>query len=215
MATKAKTKKVAAEQDERQEQLAKIDETLMKKRQRAAGDATRLRITRLLGNVEWTARELAEALGVGTNGLYYHLRVLEDAELIAPGAGRATSSGMEKTYKKSDRWLVTHELNEDLILVYKSYCEVMKHECEQAVYRQIEAVQADTPVPYLNSGLPGFATTPEEIAEFGERLRALVEEFRTRAIHLEEIQTEDDPARKDLFFGYALVEKERTPWPSG
>jgi DNA-binding transcriptional ArsR family regulator len=206
---KATQQKAAQEQAERDEQLQKIDDSLMKKRRRAAGDATRLRIIRLIrGDRDWTAKELAEALGVGSNGLYYHLRVLEDAELITAGAGRPSPSGLEKTYQKSENLLVTHELNDDLILVYHSYMEVTKYECEQGVYRQIAAVRAGEPAPFIASAMPGFGTTAAEILEFHERLQQLLQEFRARALDLLAMQQDTDPPLKDLFFTYALVEKE-------
>src|SRR4051812_35071675 len=107
-----------------------MDEALMAKRRRAAGDATRQRLMRALSeqDLEWTAKELADELRVGVNGLYYHLRVLEDAELIEEGAGRSGDRGMERTYRPTDKWLVTHELNEDLIHAYHAILEVAKHE---------------------------------------------------------------------------------------
>jgi DNA-binding transcriptional ArsR family regulator len=209
MPTKQQAAKAA--RAERDEQAAAISDELMTKRRKAAGDVTRQRALRLLDDgQERTAKELAEQLGVGVNGLYYHLRVLEDAEFITAGAGRDSGSGMERTYRKGDKWLVTHVLNEDLIHVYHAILETAKHECEQTIYRQIEAVQRGEEPPYSTINSPGFRTTPDEIREFAAQMWALWTEFSERATHLQELADDQDQPLSELYCAYAIVERAAT-----
>ncbi len=191
---------------ERQAQASVISDELMTKRRRAAGDVTRQRAMRLLEDGRsWTAREMAEALDVGVNGLYYHLRILEDAELIQPG--RPKKGVAERAYEKSERWLVTHELNEDLILAYDAILETAKYECADAVRQQMRAVAEDTPVPHIAVGASGFATTAAEIHEFAERLAALEREFRERADDLAGLAEDPEAPQRECLLTYALIER--------
>jgi DNA-binding transcriptional ArsR family regulator len=211
-----------AQRLDRDAQARTISDALMAKRRKAAADVTRQRALRILGDgEERTAKQLSDELGVGVNGLYYHLRVLEDAELVAPGAGRASGSGMERTYRKSDKWLVTHELNEDLVHVFNALLETAKHETEQAVYRQIEAAKKrEEPAvvgdvqPFVAVNSPSFRTTPAEIREFADRLWELCTEFRDRATHMQALPAVKGAPLSELFCAYAIVEREPVVAPS-
>lgn len=197
-----------ADKDRREEQLRQISDEVMVKRRKAASDVTRQRMMRLLTEEdEWTAKEMADALDVNVNGLYYHLRVLEAAEIVVSGAGRSGPSGMERTYHASGNWQVTHELNEDLILTYQALLENAKYEAAQATYRQIEMVKSDEEPPHVSVNGPGFVTTHDEIVEFDSRLWDLIAEFRERGEQLSGMRRDDDAPASEFFFTYALVEK--------
>lgn len=192
----------------REQQLASIPDELMAKRRKAAGDVTRQRVMRLLSeDEEWTAKELADALDVSVNGLYYHLRVLEAAELIAPGGGRQGPSGLERTYRAGETWLVTHELNEDLILTYHAILENAKYEAAQATYRQIALNEKGKALPHVAVRCPGFQTTHEEIVEFDARLWDLIAEFRSRGEQLCAMPEDTEAPLVEFFLAYALLER--------
>jgi len=73
-----------------------LSEEIVLKRRKAAGDPVRQRVLdQFYDGHDRTAKELSTALGLGVNGLYYHLRILEEANLIVLGSGRASASGME------------------------------------------------------------------------------------------------------------------------
>lgn len=71
-------------------------------------------------------QRLAVALGLGTNGLYYHLRILEEAQLIVPTGGRPGPKGIERTYRLADNQHVDWELDEDLVMLFASLLEAAK-----------------------------------------------------------------------------------------
>lgn len=195
---------------EKAAQAAVISDELMIKRRRAAGDVTRQRVMGLLHDEQsWTAREMADSLDVGVNGLYYHLRVLEEAELIQPA--RPKSGSTERAYEKGEKWLVTHELNEDLILAFNAILETGKYECADAVRQQIRAVAEDLPEPFVTVNAPRFATTSSEIREFAERLSALVTEFWERGQALAVLPVDEDTPLHECLFTYALIERTARP----
>lgn len=191
-----------------------ISEELMKKRRKAAADPVRQRILdRFFEDRDWTAKELADALGLGANGLYYHLRILEDAELIAVAGSRAPGKMVEKTYRITDNRHIDWELDEDLAMVFASLLESAKHDTAEAVYdlaRQAED-DGDGPFPVVDVSAPSFTTTTEEAREFYDRLRALVSEFRTRADDLREIELGTPATWRNVKLTYAFRDR---PLPS-
>lgn len=186
----------------------------MKKRRKAAADPVRQRILdRFFEDRDWTAKELAAALGVGANGLYYHLRILEDAELIAVAGTRAPGRMVEKTYRMTDNVHIDWELDEDLAVVFASLLESAKHDTTEAVYdlaRQAEG-DSDGPFPVVDVSAPSFTTTAEEAAELHERLRALVSEFRARADDLRGIEQGTPASWRQVRLTYAFRDR---PLPS-
>jgi DNA-binding transcriptional ArsR family regulator len=153
------------------------------KRRKAGADPVRMRILeRCYEDRDWTAKELAVALGLGTNGLYYHLRILEDAQLIVPTAGRPGPKGIERSYRLADNQHVDWELDEDLVMLFASLLEAAKFDVTEAVYEARAAVEAgEEPPPALGVSAPAITTTRYEIYSFYEELRKLIAKYRTRA----------------------------------
>lgn len=181
----------------------------MERKRKAGSDSTRLRMLDLMsdGN-EWTAKELASELGLGANSLYHHLRVLEEAELIAKAGTRSPGRMVETTYAltgpRDQR--MTWELDEDLALTFAGLLEAAKADVQESVYEAAARVAAgDKPrweLVLVES--PSFVTTHSEVAAFRKRLRALVGEFRDRSKALPE-----KPTNVTLKFTYALRERPR------
>lgn len=159
---------------------------------------------------DWTAKELAESLRVGANGLYYHLRILEDAELISSAGGRPGPRGLEKTYRRADNQHIDWELDEDLVMAFSSLLEAAKHDVADAVYDAAAELSGEARPevrPVLDVSSPAFTTTREEIAEFSARLSKLVRDFRSRAEKLRARSGEDTDNWRQLRFTYALYER--------
>lgn len=187
-----------------------ISEDQMRKRRKAAADPVRQRILdRFFEDRDWTAKELADALGVGANGLYYHLRILEDAGLIAVAGSRAPGKMVEKTYRMADNRHIDWELDEDLAMVFASLLESAKHDTAEAVYDLARRAEEgdEGPFPVVDVSAPSFMTTTEEAAEFYERLRALVNEFRTRANDLREIERGTPASWRNVKLTYAFRDR--------
>ena len=186
------------------------DARLMERKRKAAADSTRLRMTVLMNDGhDWTAKELAAELGVGANSLYHHLRVLEDAVLIEKAGTRAPGRMVETTYRLTGAadQQTTWELDENLALLFAGLLEAAKADVQESVFELAGRIEAGEKPPWetVLVEAPSFVTTSEEVAEFRNRLRRLIGEFRGRARAL---GPSDDPsARTDLRFTYALRER--------
>ena len=188
-----------------------ISEELMQKRRKAAADPVRQRILeRFYEDRDWTAKELAQALGLGANGLYYHLRILEDAELITVAGTRSPGKMVEKTYRFAENMHVDWELDENLAMVFASLLEVAKHDTAEVIYdaaRIAEAGETAGRLPIVDVSAPAFTTTAEEVSEFYERLRALVSEFRSRAADLRQIEQGTPASWRQVKLTYAFRDR--------
>ena len=180
---------------------------LMERKRKAGTDSTRLRMLELMSDgEEWTAKELAAELGVGANSLYHHIRVLESAVLIEKAGTRSPGRMVETTYRLTSApdQKMTWELDEDLALTFAGLLEAAKADVQESVYEAAQRVAAGER-PLWETVLvesPSFVTTPGEIAEFRNRLRALVSEFRDRSK-----EAGDDSTNVTFKFTYALRER--------
>lgn len=193
------------------ERRAGLSEEVVAKRRKAGADPVRQRIMeRFYEDRDWTAKELSAALGLGTNGLYYHLRILEDAELILPAGGRPGDRGLEKTYRLATNLHVDFEGYEDLGLVFTAMLEATKHDVAEAVYDAMAGSHDDSPdafVPFVAVQAPAFTTTHEEILEFSNRITGLIQEFMARARELRAMDDDPTSPLRRLKFTYALRER--------
>jgi len=165
------------------------------KKRKAAADPVRLRILERLqaDDREWTAKELASALALGANGLYYHLRVLEEAGLVVVTGAKAVGRMAERTYRPAKFERLSWEFDEDLAAMFAATLEAAKAEVTEAVYAAAERVSAGGGAagrggkraakwPGVDVAGPAFATTRAEAARFSGDLKALVTEYRARAV---------------------------------
>lgn len=184
------------------------------KRRKAAGDPIRQRVMDLFyDGGDWTAKELATVLGLGVNGLYYHLRILEDAQLVELGSGRPSPSGMEKSYVLAANLHCDWQFDEELVRMYAAMLEGVKYDMTEAVYEAAQEV-ADhpdlTPAPAAHVRNHSFVTSRLEIAEFYVRLESLIGEFRQRAEALDQVLT-SSPLGRAMKLTYALRERPAPP----
>jgi hypothetical protein len=111
--------------------------------------------------------------------------VLEDAVLIEKAGTRAPGRMVETTYRltAAQHQRTTWELDEDLALTFAGLLEAAKADVRESVFDMAQRVESGQK-PLWEGVLvesPSFTTTPAEIAEFRNRLRALVAEFRERS----------------------------------
>lgn len=178
------------------------------RRRRAASDPVRLRIIERLGaGDQWTAKQLARELGVGANGLYYHLRVLEEAGLIKVVGTKATGRMVERVYGKAEDQRVTWDMHEPLELAIHlgAILEGAKARAEEAIFDLARRAEAGELQPgFLTFNAPSFETSREEIAAFGKQVWELQQEFRQRAADLREQAGAIPSDWKRMRFTYVL-----------
>lgn len=159
---------------------------VLDRRRKAGADPTRLRmIERFREDRDWTAKELGAALDILPNSLYHHLRVLEEAGLIARAGTRAPGRMVETTYRQatglSER--LPWQYDDDLALLFAALLEAAKTDVQRAVHETGRREAAGEVLAWESVMVesPSFETTSDEVAEFHHRLLALIAEFRARA----------------------------------
>jgi DNA-binding transcriptional ArsR family regulator len=159
---------------------------LLSKKRKAYSDPVRLRIIECLAaQGERTAKQLGEAVGVETNRLYYHLRILEGAELVKIGGAEATRTGAERIYSAATPYGAGNELPGvdpvERVLFFSSILDATKSEISDIVFeqaRQTDAGEQPLAARMIRGALYG---RHEAIDEFASRFAALLDEFNERA----------------------------------
>ncbi|HVF12631.1 MAG TPA: helix-turn-helix domain-containing protein [Actinomycetota bacterium] len=186
----------------------------MDKKRRAGADPTRLRIYDLFWRrPEWTAKDLASELGVSPNGLYYHLRIMQDAGLIKVVRTQVSGRMAERVYGADDldqRVIWDSKDPVQMAAYMTATLDAGKVGAEDAIYqmaRDLEANEKDEQHTFVDWGGPAIGTSPEEVREFQKRLHELLKEFRERA----KAQAGEGVDRGEgprLRFVYALYEQK-------
>lgn len=153
------------------------------KRRKAASDPLRVRILHLLSYPprELTVRDLASELGVAANGLYYHLKMLEEAEMIQVAEVRPIGRTAERVYRHVEyrvKWDWAQP--DDLALLFGSLSEIARQDVTAAVYAHSHE-RASRKVPRSLSPSVQAPTWTLPVADrdaFLERMRALQDEYR-------------------------------------
>jgi hypothetical protein len=192
-----------------------FSDEVMAKRRRAIADTVRQQILDAMvrsNKEEWTAKDLAASLGLGINGLYYHLRLLEDAQFIVVSGERPGMKGVERTYRPASDQRLTWELDEELVAVLQGNLERAKRDVAERVYDMARReAENDEPhrwsIPVVSG--PQFTTTHAEIAALHKDLSALVARYRERAKALAEKGIKPSE-RRVMRLTYALRELPET-----
>jgi DNA-binding transcriptional ArsR family regulator len=158
---------------------------------RVVADPLRLRLLALLRRAPATAKELARSLGTPLKGLYYHLALLEEHELLRVRATRVVSGIIEKQYEATayritvDRALFHPEPSEGAGLeVFLSF--VLDHaraEILRSVSAGLLAPHAPSPDAKdggLDLGRIWLRLTPAQREELARRTQELHMEFADR-----------------------------------
>lgn len=137
---------------------------------RALGNLTRHRILGLLLDRAMTASQLAEALGVLKGSVSFHVRTLERAGLIREVRTRKVRGVVERYYGRTAR---RFELDAPDAPADASASAMMM----RTIAAELERVGGPG-TPTDTTVTSRARLDPERAAEFGDRLAALVEEFR-------------------------------------
>ncbi|HVE91899.1 MAG TPA: helix-turn-helix domain-containing protein [Actinomycetota bacterium] len=195
-------------------------------KRRAAADPLRLRILELFGYRErWTAKELARELGIGANGLYYHLRILEEAGLLSVVDRQAGERMVERVYGMTDNQRITWDIRrpDELAIHLSAMVEGARARAEQALYEKASLAEVGKPPGFITFNRLAFTTTVDEIIEFNTRIQSLLKEFRDRA-HTLQGAAADQPDLRRMEFLYVLHDEpprsyervaDSTPAPAG
>ena len=189
---------------------ALANDEAMQERRRAIADPLRMRILGLLNDSAggMTANELGERLGMTPNRLYYHLRILETADVIGVVDTRASGRMVERVYDQISRgrfiWDAENPL--ELAMVLGAGLEVSRMGAEEALFEQARRIASKDEPPVVTWGTPSFATTHEEIVEFVKRVDALQMEFRERAA--EKLDGCDAADARQLRFTWLVYEQD-------
>ena len=162
----------------------------MKIKWKALNDPLRQRVLAQLGaGGELSAKELAARVRVSPNGLYYHLKLLEQAGFVEVAGSRVSGRTAERTYRTGPSDVHNQKMDWDLsepltiVMAFQTMLDLAKVGVEEGVYEMAQLHEARTP---SNRWLgvveaPAFSTHPDEIAAFTKRFRELIAEFRQRA----------------------------------
>lgn len=168
---------------------------------RALSDSLRLRIYETLQAQPRTARQLGEALGHNPNRLYYHLRLLEEAGLIAE-AGRDLSGRMvERILKAVSFGADSRELGQgdtaDRTLFFGSLLEATRAELVELMVDLAEGHERK-----LRFTRAVVRTTPAGFARLEAGVESLLAEVR---------ELGDEPEATDYRLTFTLYEPGDPP----
>ncbi|NDJ75506.1 MAG: helix-turn-helix transcriptional regulator [Chloroflexi bacterium] len=164
-------------------------------------DEKRLQILGLLTQQPMTVKEIAAELDLPANKLYYHMRQLEDQELIRVVATNVVSSIIEKTYRaRAYRYTVS----KGLLPVTPEFTEATSQlviELLDSVRRDLlRALEAGQWNPSEDGHSPGefrreeLLLTPGQLREFRERLDALISDYPQVGYHSDQAPEPDPDA---------------------
>jgi DNA-binding transcriptional ArsR family regulator len=180
---------------------------------RLIADPLRLRLLELLREQPRTVTELADALDVPRTRLYYHMKLLEEHNLVAVDATREVSGITERTYR-----VTAYRFSVDKALLgpgggagspLETYLAVVLDEVATEIRRAVAAGLIDVETTRddafgprtLLLGRQWFRFTPGQVAAFGERYAAFEAEFAAHAVFRDEACGDDavEPADGDLY----------------
>lgn len=159
--------------------IALANDEGIQRRRRVMSDPLRMRIGWLLDEHGLTAKEIADRLRIEPNRLYYHLRMMEEAGVIAVVDHKVVGRLAERVYKVvfKGRYVWDFRAPDDLVMNLNAILEITKADAQQTLYDRAESEAGEHIVTW---GHPSFPTSREEIAEFARRVEALQMEFRQR-----------------------------------
>jgi DNA-binding transcriptional ArsR family regulator len=180
---------------------------------RLIADPLRLRLLELLRERPRTVSELADALDLPRTRLYYHMKLLEEHELVTVDATREVSGITERTYRVTawrfsvDKALLGPEGGSGSPL--ETYLTVILDEVATEIRRavaagliDVEATREDTFAPRnLVLGRKWYRFTPEQLAVFGEHYAAFESEHGDQAVFRHEGcgKAAPEPEEGDLY----------------
>ena len=175
---------------------------------RALSDPLRVRIREVLATGEKTVKQLGSELGIEPNRLYYHLRILEAADLITVAGTTATGRMVEKVYATTSE-SYGNELSGDdpidKITFFHALLDATKADLTDVIVEQARQVEAGEPrqTARLLKGI--VAASLPDIIEFAERFEQLLNEYGERATAAVEAGRSDE--LRAFPFTFAIYER--------
>jgi DNA-binding transcriptional ArsR family regulator len=162
--------------------------TLFMKR-RAFSDPVRLRMREVLSAGPRTVKRLGHDLGVDPNRLYYHLRILEEADLIEVVGTEASGRMVEKVYGAKGGGFGRELPGDDPVeqaSFFSAILDAARSDLHDAVFEQARQRESGEH-PLQARVLRGvFFATPDRLQRFMEDLEQLLEGVHRDAVDLVE-----------------------------
>lgn len=147
----------------------------------ALADPLRLRMGLLLLDEARTVKELAAALDVPPTRLYYHVKILEEQELIEVVERRLVSGIEERRYRAiEDNWAVDPEITASAVEasgVIGALFNAMRAELEVVMHDNPDQPMGEPDSAVMMVTLTELRLSPAEVRTVQERLRAILDEF--------------------------------------
>lgn len=167
-----------------------VASTIQERKRGAAADAVRVRLITFLqtsDRADWTVKELAEALTVTANGLYYHLRVLVEAQLVAVTGHKVVDRLAERTYgpvapeEMVTDWSMGRP--QELVPYFDGLLDLAKADVQAALFDAARNYEDTGEEAWWRVGVQKRTWTlpPDSVKEFNKRIFALLAEFQTRS----------------------------------
>lgn len=154
-------------------------------KRRAFSDPTRVRIRETLGSGPKTVRQLGDELGVNPNRLYYHLRILEEAELIEVTGTVAEGRMVEKVYGAAGGSFGNELPGDDpaeRITFFHSLLDATKADLTDVILEQARQAGSGQR-PLLARLVKGVAlATATDIEELVTKIDELLQRYSDRAV---------------------------------
>ncbi len=170
-------------------------------------DERRLQMLELLVQQPYTVKQLAGELELAPTKLYYHIKQLEDHELIRVVETQVVSGIIEKTYRARARRFSIDETvlqpNKDTVQAAVNMVSTMFENTLQEIRRSADGglmLTDDDEHTFFNGevGKHHFALTKDQAEAFRERYMELIDEFKV-------LENETDPEQPREEYGLLIA----------
>jgi DNA-binding transcriptional ArsR family regulator len=183
---------------------------------KVVADPLRVQLLESLSLEPLTVKELADRLGLAASKLYYHLKLLEEHSLIQVVATRIVSGIIEKQYRATaDNLEIDKELlsfrTDDGKANLTSLVNVTFDAAREDMLRSLHArtfnlEQGAAEQPRQMTFIRDLAPISEARAEeFHQRLRALMQEFKTAGEPISDAISDTPPTGKPQLYALMLA----------
>lgn len=183
---------------------------------RALSDPLRVRIREVLATGHRTVKQLGADLGIEPNRLYYHLRILEAADLITVAGTTATGRMVEKVYASASGSYGSELSGEDpidKITFFHALLDATKADLTDVILEQGRQLEAGEPPQTARLVKGILAAVPEDLNEFAARFDQLLQEYNDRATAAAEAGRSEE--LRAFPFTFAVYERPQPGDPAG
>jgi DNA-binding transcriptional ArsR family regulator len=161
---------------------------------KALGDPTRTRILDIMQQKPATAKQIAHLLKMAPGTIGHHLQVLEEAGLAQIVARRLVHGIVAKYYTRT-ALIYSYDFPPEVRGQDDFTFEMLTHARDQLAEAIASGfIDPADPDPLCTSSFPRMRLSPERVSYYGERIRALVEEY-----------INEDPAPDGQVYGFCTA----------